>query len=85
MEKRQIEARIVEQQRFVEAYSGLMLTRAQSQKETELRRRFREIAKVTERERAAAIAALPVPPPDPLEPHFNSNGTICSLCPRKSV
>ncbi|KAM7540459.1 hypothetical protein Aperf_G00000037901 [Anoplocephala perfoliata] len=83
VEKQQTEAKIIEQLRFVEAYNGLMLSRVQSQKETELRRQFRETAKAVERERATAIAALPLPEPDPLEPHLNSNGTKCSFCPRE--
>lgn len=83
-EKRQIESRVVEQKRYEEACNDLKLTRAISQREAEMRLQFRETALETERKRAAAIAALPSPQPDPLESHFKQNCTECTLCPSKT-
>ncbi|VDN96833.1 unnamed protein product [Rodentolepis nana] len=81
-EKRQITSELAEQKRYEKARNDLMLDRAKSQREAEMRRLFRETALETERKRAAAVAALPSPQPDPLEPHFKQNSTGCMLCPR---
>uniref|UniRef100_A0A5K3FK60 Uncharacterized protein n=1 Tax=Mesocestoides corti TaxID=53468 RepID=A0A5K3FK60_MESCO len=71
----------VARKRFNSAYSELLEKRAQSLCKEESRRRFLEVARSIEKKRAAAIAALPPPPSDPLDPHF-TGAAPCRLCPR---
>nr|CDS33839.2 uracil DNA glycosylase [Hymenolepis microstoma] len=82
-EKRQFKSELAEKKRYEKARIDLKLARAKSQREAEMRRLFRETALDTERKRAAAIAALPSPQPDPLEPHFKQTCAGCTLCPRE--
>ncbi|KAL5112371.1 hypothetical protein TcWFU_006716 [Taenia crassiceps] len=79
-QKRLSVTRIVAKKRFTEAYTNLLITRARSLREAEMRRDLREAARAAERARAAAIAALPPPSRDPLDPHFNPNGGPCARC-----
>ncbi|EUB63497.1 hypothetical protein EGR_01579 [Echinococcus granulosus] len=79
-QKRLSTMRVVAKKRFDEAYTDLLVTRARSLREAEMRHHFRETARAAEQARAAAVAALPPPSCDPLDPHLNPNGDACTRC-----
>ncbi|KAL5966180.1 hypothetical protein TSMEX_006080 [Taenia solium] len=79
-QKRLSTTRVVAKKRFVEAYNDLLITRARSLQEAEIRRHLRETVRAAERTRAANVAALPPPSRDPLDPHLNPNGDPCARC-----
>ncbi|VDM34587.1 unnamed protein product [Hydatigera taeniaeformis] len=72
--------RVTAKKRFAEAYADLLVTRARSLRNVEMRRHLRETVRVAERARAATIAALPPPSRDPLDAHLNPSGVPCSRC-----
>lgn len=71
---------VVAKKRFAEAYTDLLITRARSLRDAEMRRHLRESTRAAERARAATVAALPPPSCDPLDPHLNPTGDPCALC-----
>lgn len=59
------------------------MTKIQSLKEAKLRRHRLEAVRVSERIRAAVVAALPKPAPDPIEAHLNPDCDACAICSRE--
>lgn len=69
--------------RFDIAHAELLLTRRNLLNEVKSRHSRLESARVAERIRAAVIAALPHPPPDPIELHVCPNGDMSALRSRE--
>lgn len=69
------------QERFSKAYMKMKEEKAQAQFEEDAIRRFRESALNTEKQRAALVAALPTPPPDPIALHLSGKACSTSACP----